>query len=482
MANERPLNLIWRRKWIVILTFVAFTGAVAVISKSLPRVYSTQSTLLIAQPDRPNTFDSVQAAESVARSYADIIASSNFAARVADQLGGGITRDELSAKVSFESVPETQLLKITAEDRSAKRAKQIADTYANDFIQYAGDNLSETTKSEVSLADAAPLPGSPARPKPTLYTLLGAIVGLGLGLLFAFASSLMDRRVRSADELTELIGEPVLAQIALARGQRARMANEEAYRLLRTNLEFVRPDEPLRSIAIVSASAGEGKSTTALNLARTKREVGDTVLLVEADMRRPGLQPALFPGLEGPLVPGLSSFLSGHADAADVVHETDEPGILLLPAGPLPPSPSALLDSDRGHKLLDRLNDVADVIIVDTPPLTVGADASLVAAHADEVILVVDLRRSTAKGIKGAMAQLELVRKNVAGVLLNRVRGNGQDAYGYSYGYKPIGQQKERWWRRGAKKDKGESPPSLERDGAVAASAEEDQLTARAPD
>jgi len=177
MSNEQPLKLIWRRKWIVIFTFVVFTSAVAVISKSLPRVYSTQSTLLIAQPDRLNTFDSVQAAESVARSYADIISSSNFAERVADQLGGGLDRDELSAKVSFESVPETQLLKITAEDRSAKRAKQIADAYANDFIQYAGDNLSETTKSEVSLADAAPLPASPARPKPTLYTLLGAIVG-----------------------------------------------------------------------------------------------------------------------------------------------------------------------------------------------------------------------------------------------------------------------------------------------------------------
>lgn len=481
MSNERPLNLIWRRKWIVILTFVVFTGAVAVISKSLPRVYSTESTLLIAQPDRPNTFDSVQAAESVARSYADIISSSNFAERVAGQLGGGITRDELSAKVSFESVPETQLLKITAEDRSAKRAKQIADTYANDFIAYARDNLSETTKSEVSLADAAPLPASPARPKPTLYTLLGAIVGLGLGLAFAFASSLLDRRVRSAEELTELIGEPVLAQIALARGQRARLANEEAYRLLRTNLEFVRPDQPLRSIAIVSASPGEGKSTTALNLARTKREVGDTVLLVEADMRRPGLQPALFPGLDGPLVPGLSSFLSGHADPADVVHETEEPGILLVPAGRLPPSPSALLDSERCHKLLDRLKDVADVIIVDTPPLTVGADASLVAAHADEVILVVDLRRSTAKAIKSAVAQLELVRKNVAGVLLNRVRGDGQEAYGY--GYQPRAHQPDRWWRRrGGQKRKGERPPSLERDGAVAASAEEDQPTARARD
>lgn len=432
MANESPLQLIWRRKWIVIVTFLVFTTAVAAISKSLPKVYSTSSTLLIAQPDRSNSFDSVQAAESVARSYADILSSSNFAERVSRRVGGGLTRDQLSAKVSVEPVPETQLLKIEAEDGSAARSKQIADTYAQDFIEYADASLSETTKSQVSLADAAPLPGSPARPKPTLYTLLGAILGLALGLGFAFASTLFDRRVRSPEELAEMLEVPVLASLLLARNERSRKLNEEAYRVLRTNLEFVRPDKPLNTITVVSPSEGEGKTSTVLNLGRAIAEVGDEVILVEGDMRRPALQSALLPDASEPLRPGLSNYLSGAAELEDVIHATENPRIRLLPAGPVPPAASTLLDTERGQRLLKRLSDRANIVVVDSPPLSVGADASLLSSGADETLMVIDTRRSTVKAIRAAIQQLQLVKAPLAGVILNRVKSTGDEA---SYGY-----------------------------------------------
>ena len=442
MTNERPLQVIWRHKWIVLVTFLVFTRGTGNISKSLPKVYSTSTTLLIAQPNAQQSFDSVQAAQSVARSYADIISSPNFAELVADAPGARFSRNDLTESTSFEPVPETQLLKITAENQDPARAKQIADTYASVFTEYAASNLARTTRANVSLADAAPIPQSPARPKPTLYTLVGGILGLVLGLGLAFASNLLDRRVRSDDELSEVLGHPILAHIALAKNKRTRVLNEEAYRVLRTNLEFVRPDRPLRTVTVVSPSAGEGKTSTVLNLGRAMSEVGDRILLVEGDMRRPALQKALIPALEEPLRPGLSNVLSGTAEISDAIHPTDDPSIFIVPAGPVPPTPSALLDSERGHKFLKLLEAKFDVVIVDTPPLSVGADAALLAADSDETIMVVDTKRSSVKAITNALNALQLVKAPLAGAIVNRVRDSANESY--AYGYTDVPKDKRR--------------------------------------
>lgn len=462
MMKERPLQVIWRRKWIVLVTFLVFTAGTGIISKSLPKVYSTATTMLIAQPDAKQSFDSVQAAQSVARSYADIIASPNFAERVADELGAGFSRDELTGATSFEPVPETQLLKVSAEDESPARAKQIADTYASVFTGYATANLARTTGANVSLADGAPIPRSPARPKPTLYTLVGSILGLVLGLGLAFASSFLDRRVRSDEELNEILGHPILAHIALARNHRTRVLNEEAYRVLRTNLEFVRPDKPLRTVAVVSPSAEEGKTSTVLNLGRAISEVGDRILLVEGDMRRPALQKALIPELEEPLRPGLSNVLSGTAEVSEAIHPTGDPNISIVPAGPVPPTPSTLLDSERGHKFLKLLEAKSDIVIVDTPPLSVGADAALLAANADETLMVVDTKRSSVKAITNALQGLELVKATLAGAIVNRVRDSTNESYAYGYTNVPKSRRRSFGRRRGRPTGQVEDPASPE--------------------
>jgi len=434
MRNDSPLSVIARRKWIIIATFVIVTVTTAVVSKTLDKVYSTSATLLVAQTssnDAP-TFDTVQASQAITRSYADIIDSPNIAAQVARQMGQGLTTDDIKDATSFEPVPQTQLLKVSAENTNQDRAKAIADTYANVFITYARTRLANTTKATISLADAAPRPKTPARPRPTLYTMIAALLGLALGIALAFLRERLDRRLRTQEDVEALFDEPVLARVpSRGRSDASVTAFKEAHRILRTNLQFASGGRPVKSIAITSGREGEGKTTTAANLAIASAEVGLRVLLVEADFRRPALQQELMPNQTEPLRPGLSNYLVEAASLDDVIFPTGRPNVEIIPAGPLPPTPSALLESRRGIAAVEELKKEADLVIIDCPPLTIGADASVVAGWVDGVVIVLDLSTSTDQSVRRALRQLDAVQAPLLGLLLNRDRTATPSSYDY---------------------------------------------------
>ena len=432
MKSDSPLMIMWRRKGVIIAVFLAFVVTTAVVSKTLTKVYSTHSTLLISLPADQQTFDSVQASQALARSYADIIDSPNVAQLVANRIGSGVTKRQVLKASSFEPIAETQLLEINAEDPDPRRAKQIADTYATVFIDYAERNLESSTKASISLADAAPLPTSPARPKPTLYTLLAAIIGLGLGIALAFLRDRLDNRLRTSEDVERAFDTPVLARVPRrGRSDTSVTAFRESHRILRTNLQFAHGGSEVRSIAITSGREGEGKTTTVAQLALATAEVGRQVVVVEADLRRPALQSELLPSSTEPLRPGFSNYMVEAATLDEVLHPSGRPGIDLIPAGPLPPSPSALLESRRANSLVDELLTDADLVLVDCPPLGIGADASVISGWVDGVILVVDLAGSTDQTVRDALRQLEAVQAPVLGLVLNRDRGAEPSSYDY---------------------------------------------------
>ena len=432
MRSQTPLSVMWRRKGVILATFLTFVVVTAVVSKTLDKVYSTHATLFIALPADEQTFDSVQASQAVARSYADIIDSPNIAERVAARMGGGTTRKDVLDASSFETVVDTQLLKIQAEDTDPDRAKRIADTYAAVFTEYARLNLAESTKATISLADAAPRPTSAARPKPTLYTLIAGIFGLALGIALAFLRERIDHRLRSSEDVELRFDRPVLGRVPRrGRAEASVTAFREAFRILRTNLQFAAGGAPLRSIAITSGSEGEGKTTTAVQLALATAELGQSVVLVEADFRRPRLQAELVTDKQEPLRPGLSNYIVEAADLDDVVFPTSRPNIDLVPSGPLPPSPSALLESRRARGLVSALLEQADFVIVDCPPLGIGADASVIASWVDGVVVVVDLASSTDRAVVAGLRQLDAVQADTLGLVLNRDREAEPTSYGY---------------------------------------------------
>ena len=442
MRNETPLAVIARRKWTILVVFLTVVVGTAIYSKTLEKVYSTSATLLVALRADTQSFDTVQASQAIARSYADIIDSPNIAQLVADRLGGGTTKDDVRDAMSFEPIPQTQLLMVSAEDPEPARAKQLADTYAIVFTEHARARLANTTKASIIFADAAPRPSTPARPRPTLYVLVASLLGLALALGVAFLRDRLDRRLRTSDDVESEFDIPVLARVPRrGRSETSVTAFKEANRILRTNLQFASGGGQLRSVAITSGREGEGKTTTVANLAIASAEIGLDVLVIEADFRRPGLQAELMPDSEEPLRPGLSNYLVEAASLDDVIFDTGRPGIQIVPAGPLPPSPSALLESRRGRTAVAEFVDEADLVIIDCPPLSIGADASVIAGWVDGVIVVVDLQTSTDQSVRQALRQLEAVQATVLGLLLNRDRGAAPSSYDY---YAPVSAEAER--------------------------------------
>src|SRR4051794_11426782 len=434
MRNDTPLAIFWRRRWIVLGVFLSFTITVAVVSKVLNKVYATDSTLLIAASSTGTTpdFDRVQASQALARSYADIIKSPNIAQRVANALNGQMSKAYVLGHTSFQPLAQTQLLKITAEDRNPHRAKLLADTYATVFINYARTNLAPTTKGNISLADSAPFPTEPDRPKPTLYTLVGALVGLLLGLGLAFVRDRFDKRLRTAADVEARFDLPVLGRVPRrGRSDSSIAAFNEAYRILRTNLEFTGRAGNLDWIAVTSAAEGEGKTTTVVQLATASAEVGLDVIVLEADLRRPALQERLMPEREEPLRPGLSNYLVEAAELEEVIYPTRRPNVSRAPSGPLPPSPAGLLESRRARELVSAVLARCDLLLIDCPPLNVAADASIITRWVDGVIMVLDLHSSNENTVRGGMRQLQAVQAPLLGMLLNRDRESEVSSYSY---------------------------------------------------
>jgi capsular exopolysaccharide synthesis family protein len=190
----------------------------------------------------------------------------------------------------------------------------------------------------------------------------------------------------------------------------------EAYRVLRTNLHYANPDNPLQRVMITSAGAGEGKSTTAANLTICLAQAERSVLLVDADLRRP----ALHTMFRQPNVPGLSSYLAGDALPEAVVVKTAVPNLSLVPSGPIPPNPSELLGSRRMNEFLRMMSERFDMIVLDTPPVLAVSDACVLVPAVDGVLLVVGSGIVVRPALKRAKDQLASVHARILGAVVNR--------------------------------------------------------------
>lgn len=432
MRNDTLLSTVWRRRWLVLLCAAAVVVTTAVISTTLGKVYTTSSKLLIVQSKDTQSFDAVQASQVAARTYSEVLSSPNMAKLVAQRLGDGTQAPEVERGISIEPIAETQLLEIHAEADSAQRAKALADTYARVFIDYSRSALTPTTSATVALADSAPLVTAASRPRPMLYLLVSLILSVPLAIGLALLRDRFDSRLRGPDEIEERFGLRVLTRLPRRSSDEASMtAFDEGFRFLRTALRFASPDGPARSIAVTSSSEGEGKTTTSINLAQAALEAGQTVLLVDADMYRATLYERTVGVARGAGRLGLAHYLIGDATLKQVVQPTEWEDLSIIPAERLPQSLSALLESARGRSLTEDLAKLADLVIFDCPPVSVGADATAVAARADGVLMVVDLNVSTEHRLREAMRQLASVNARVLGALVNRDRSFKPADYAY---------------------------------------------------
>ena len=304
---------------------------------------------------------------------------------------------------------------------------------------------------------AADLPRTPVSPKHRLDVGIGLLVGLFLGVVLGFVRDRTDDRLRGREDLAERLERPVLATIPplsrwmrrgrLRWGRRPRTSlvtldqpnspAAETYRTLRTRMARLASQLDINSIMVVSAGVGEGKSTTAANLAVVLAETGKDVLLVSADLRRPRVHQffglANRAGLSDLLADGASSRRHGVAGAAQKASElwSVAPNLWVILSGPLPPHPSALMDSDAMRQFLKEQRDLFDFIILDCPPALVVADALALAPLADAVLVVADAKESDREAVSRLREELEHVGGRIVGAALNRSKQASKSSYYY---------------------------------------------------
>ncbi len=210
-----------------------------------------------------------------------------------------------------------------------------------------------------------------------------------------------------------------------------RSGASEAYRTLRTNIEFASVDAPIRTLLVTSSVPGEGKTVTAANLAIVFAQAGRRVLLVDADLRKPGVHP-LF---DLPNAHGLTTLLrSDEADLDAIAHPTEQANLRVLTTGPLPPNPAELMGSQRMRTVLERLKASADLVVFDSPPLQAVTDAAILSSFLDGTLFVIDAGHSRRRAVRLAREALARAGANVLGVALNRIPARADSDYASYYG------------------------------------------------
>jgi capsular exopolysaccharide synthesis family protein len=332
---------------------------------------------------------------------------------------------------------------------------------------------------EVELVTPATTPVSPSSPEPVQDALLGLAAGLALGLGVAFLRESLDDRLASKDATERAGGAPVLAMTPLVPSGRrpepvvAVLAEPtspaaEAYRSLRTSLQFARQERRLRVIVVTSPAVGDGKTSTLANLGVVFAQAGERVLLVSCDLRRPRIG-ELF-GIDEQA--GLTSILLGEQTLEETL--VPVPGVdrlTLLPAGPIPPNPAELLNGDQVRDIIGRLRDQFDLVLVDSPPVLPVTDAAILSRYADATLMLAAAGQTRRGDLHRAVEKLEQVGTAILGIVLNKVtRQTSRDygygsGYGYTYGY---GRHEYRPFRRrgGAEAD-AEHPNGNSRLGAA---------------
>jgi capsular exopolysaccharide synthesis family protein len=465
-----------RERWklVVLALIIGVAGAVALTVTATPQ-YSSEVTLFVsAQGDPTNATAAYQgsllSAQKV-KSYVELLSSERLSQDVITATDARITPGKLSREISATSQPDTVLLTATVTDPSPARAQFLANSLGVQFGLLVAD-LERPANGKAPSVTArvvqrAQLSTSPVSPKPVRNIGLGAALGLLVGLGVAFARNALDTSVKSVEQLERVAGVPNLGMIAYDPKVRKRplivqehpqAPRSEAFRQIRTSLQFIDVDRPNKTIVVTSSLPEEGKTTTLCNLAIAMAQAGNKLALVEADLRRP--RAASYLGLEGAV--GLTSVLAGQASLDDALQTWGDDLFSVLASGPVPPNPSELLASDRMRKLLMELQETYDTILIDSPPLLPVTDAAAVAVHCDGALLITRHGATSRDQVQKAVGVLAGVNVRVLGTVFSMTPASGTSSYYYAYSSDstevPRGVRKYLRPRRPSNADKIEVP------------------------
>lgn len=483
-----------RRKWWVVAPVLAGLAASLAASMLMPKEYSATAQVLVQSVTVPGataqqvTATQVQtllllvtsapveqavrrqlgvtppvtAAQAAQTSVINVTATSRYPARaalIANTYAHAFISDQLT--VASQNLATAQLQLQSQIKSLNQQIKSLAGKPASAAEQAALTNQQAALRQQLAqmevngaaagagvlLVTPAQPPLVPSSPKPLQNVLFGLMAGLLLGVALAFLRDTLDDAVATQDQAEQLGRAPVIAAVPVVPDWRKRdrplvisLAHPaspaaEAYRSLRTSVQFASADRDLKMILVTSSVAEEGKTSTLANLSAVYSKAGYRVLMVSCDLRKPRL--GKFFGLDESL--GLTSAIRNDTPIAELIQPV--PGnenLWLLASGPVPSNPAELLNSARAQRVFTQLRESFDLVLIDSPPVLPVTDAVVLAKDADATLLIVAAHQTRSGELRRAAEKLAQVDAKVLGIVLNETSKHG-GAYGYGYGYYKYG-------------------------------------------
>lgn len=427
-----------RYNWLLIVVGAVLGAAFGTLLASITdREYSATAELFVTVSTGGSTGELAQGSnysQQQARNFSAVATREIVLGPVIDDLGLDSSVEGLKQRVRVSVPLNTSMISIEVTDPAPDQAALIANSVAKNLaiaVDGLAPEIADLNESPVRLqvVERAAPPTSPAVPNVPLWILLGAAAGIVLGVAWMTVREFLVAKIRSREQVDAATGLSHLGSVSLDRSARRRAivisadpfsTRAEEYRQLRSSLRFLSPGSAHKAFVITSSVPSEGKSTTAANLAQAIAISGQSVCLVEADLRRPSLGEIL--DLDGSI--GLTTVLAGEATIEEVTQEWGENGLKVILAGGLPPNPSELLESATAELVFSEIQSKYAVTILDSPPLNAVADTSALSRIFGGVLLVVGVKRVQLRELRRAVEHLTSVNVPIHGYILNGTLGS----------------------------------------------------------
>lgn len=434
-------KLFWKKKAIIILTTMVFlfVGYIYNAFINTPQ-YKASTTLLLAKSEGNTsvTQADVTLNQKLIYTYTELVKSDKVLNEVVNRIQLNKSVGQLRKNVTIENVKNADILKISVSDSNKEDAATIANSMAEVFIEQVKEYYH---MENISVLDKAVAPSSPSNINPVKYAGIFAIVGFVISVGVILVLNLFDSTVKSDKDIEKSLKIKTLATFAKNQNTRPGVIDldpksqmAEGFKSLRTNLQFMKGSEGLKSVLITSSLPGEGKSWVATNLAITFARGGYRTILVDADMRK-GVQHKKFKLKQ---VPGLSDFLNSSTENYEgelprYIQPTELDNLCVLPCGSITYDSSELLLSNRIIKTVETLKKNCDIVIFDATPSNLVTDAVVLSRLVDTSFIVTEHEKTQVDDIAKIKTQIEDVGGNVAGIVINKVQDDKNSKGNYYY-------------------------------------------------
>lgn len=441
-------NLIRRIKFLMIVPLL-FAGAGLLISIYLiTPIYQAQSDLLVNQTKADNAYPTANDVEMNLRlieTYQFILKSPRIRELVLASLDESYNLETLEESLSVKTNEDSQIISLFVEDPDPVMASKIVNLYAVTFQKEISGLMHMNNVAILTEAKTVNHP-DPIVPKPILYTLLSFLVGCVFAVIYLLISVYFNAKVHTKNDVENNLDIPLLGTIGRVSKKKkhhkgkgieanfnyfisnvkSNKAGFEAYRTLRTNIQFQKATKKLQSILITSTEKNEGKSLSSSNLAIVMAMDNKRTIYIDADLRNTS-------GIDEGTESGLTNYLAGYKGMDEIVLQTSMPNLSIIKSGPIPPNPTELLSSSRMDTLLAELESMFDMIIIDSPPM-LFSDAAILATKVDGCLFISNAGRTKTRHARQAIDQLHNVNAMIIGAVLNNKKEKKKVANYYNYG------------------------------------------------